>query len=94
MIMADISPSHKNDETTRKENHRPVSILPSVFKIFEKMTYAVLERDTPHKITYAVLERDTTYKITYAVLERDTTHKITYAVLERDTARNIALSLC
>ena len=33
---ADITPSHKKDERTKKENYRPVSILPPVSKIFER----------------------------------------------------------
>ena len=31
---ADITPTHKKDDTTKKENYRPVSILPSVSKIY------------------------------------------------------------
>ena len=34
--MADLTPIHKKDETTLKDNYRPVSILPSIPKIFEK----------------------------------------------------------
>ena len=37
--MADITPIHKKDETTLKENYRPVSILPSISKIFERDMY-------------------------------------------------------
>ena len=33
---ADITPTHKKDDTTNKENYRPASILPSVSKIFER----------------------------------------------------------
>ena len=33
---ADITPVHKKDETTKKDNYRPVSILPSISKIFER----------------------------------------------------------
>ena len=33
--IADITPAHK-DETTTKENYRPVSIHPSISKIFER----------------------------------------------------------
>ena len=32
---ADITPVHKQDETTNKENYRPVSVLPLISKIFE-----------------------------------------------------------
>ena len=34
--LADITPTHKKSDTTNKENYRPVSILPSVSKIFER----------------------------------------------------------
>ena len=34
--MADIIPAYKKGETTDKGNYRPVSILPSVSKIFER----------------------------------------------------------
>ena len=37
---ADITPAHKKDETTKKENYRPVSVLPSISKIFERNMYA------------------------------------------------------
>ena len=34
--LADITPTHKKDDTTNKKNYRPVSILPSVSKIYER----------------------------------------------------------
>ena len=37
--MADITPVHKKDERTAKSNCRPVSILPSISKIFERLMY-------------------------------------------------------
>ena len=37
--MADITPAHKKDETTLKNNYRPISILPSVSKLFERIMY-------------------------------------------------------
>ena len=33
---ADISPFHKKDERTKKENYRPISILPIISKIIER----------------------------------------------------------
>ena len=41
--MADISPAHKRDETTNKENYRPISIWPAVSKMFEKIMYDQIE---------------------------------------------------
>ena len=37
--MADIIPGHKKDEKTKKEKYRPISILPTVSKIFERILY-------------------------------------------------------
>ena len=34
-----ITPVHKKDETTNKENYRPVSVLPLISKIFEQIIY-------------------------------------------------------
>ena len=36
---ADITPVHKKDEKNDKNNYRPVSILPSLSKAFEKFLY-------------------------------------------------------
>ena len=36
---ADITTAHKKDETTKKDNYRPISILPSVSKVFERQMY-------------------------------------------------------
>ena len=40
---ADITPVHKKNETTLKNNYRPVSILPSVSKIFERNMYTDID---------------------------------------------------
>ena len=37
--MADISPVHKKDDLSNKTNHRPVSILPSISKLFKRDMY-------------------------------------------------------
>ena len=36
---ADITPVHQNNHTNDKNNYRPVSILPSLSKAFEKSLY-------------------------------------------------------
>ena len=36
---ADITPVHNKNETTNKENYRPVSVLPLFYKIFERVIY-------------------------------------------------------
>ena len=37
--LADISPVHKKGDRTDKSNYRPVSILPVISKIFEKLFF-------------------------------------------------------
>ena len=37
--LADITPAHKDNSKMDKSNYRPVSILPPISKIFERMLY-------------------------------------------------------
>ena len=37
--LADISPIFKKEDSFKKENYRPVSILPHMSKVFEKILY-------------------------------------------------------
>ena len=37
--LANITPVHRKDEPTDKENYRPVSVLPLLSKIFERLIY-------------------------------------------------------
>ena len=36
---ADVIPVHKKDERSKKENYHPISLLPSVSKLFERDMY-------------------------------------------------------
>ena len=36
---ANVSPHYKKDDSTKKENYRPISILPSISKIFERLMF-------------------------------------------------------
>ena len=38
--LADTTPTHKGGDTTAKKNYRPVSVLPTISKIFEKHIFA------------------------------------------------------
>ena len=37
---ADIKPVYKKEDNYLKENHRPVSILPNFYKIYERLMYS------------------------------------------------------
>ena len=37
--LSDVTPIHKKEERTKKENYRPVSLLPIVSKLFERNMY-------------------------------------------------------
>ena len=41
---ANITPVHKKDEATDKQNYRPVSVLPLLSKVFEKVIYDQLSQ--------------------------------------------------
>ena len=41
--LANITPVHKKDEPTDKENYRPVSVLPLLSKIFERLINEYLD---------------------------------------------------
>ena len=51
MKMAEIIPSFKKGHRTKKENYRPVSILPSVSKIFEKSMYEEINQYMSDKLS-------------------------------------------
>ena len=37
--IANITPAHKKDQPTNKENYRAVSVLPLLSKVFERLLY-------------------------------------------------------
>ena len=37
---ADVNPVFKNDDKNGKENYRPISILPSLSKVYERLIYS------------------------------------------------------
>ena len=46
-IALNITPVHKKDEATDKQNYRPVSVLPLFSKVFEKVIYDQLSQFPP-----------------------------------------------
>ena len=39
MKYADVTPIDKKDDKTDKENYRPISILPNLSKVYERLMY-------------------------------------------------------
>ena len=39
MKYAEVTPTHKKDNKTEKENYCPVSILPNLSKVYERLMY-------------------------------------------------------
>ena len=39
MKYADVTPIHKEDDKTDKTNYCPISILPNLSKVYERLTY-------------------------------------------------------
>ncbi|MCP3925998.1 MAG: hypothetical protein GY714_25835, partial [Desulfobacterales bacterium] len=48
---ADVSPVHKKDSTTSKSNYRPVSVLPSTSKVFERIMADQISRYMENKLS-------------------------------------------
>ena len=40
MKYADVTPIHKKDDKTHKTNYRPISILPNLSKVYERLMYS------------------------------------------------------
>ena len=51
MKLADITPSHKKDDKTNKENYRPISILSSLSKVFEKIVHEDINQYMGNKLS-------------------------------------------
>ena len=41
--LADVSPIFKKEDSFKKENYRPVSILPHISKVFERILYKQID---------------------------------------------------
>ena len=48
---ADVSPAFKKGDHLDKENYRPVSILPAISKIFERLFYYLINNYTDAKLS-------------------------------------------
>ena len=49
--LADITPSHKKDDKNAKENDRPISILSSIAKIFERQVHDDISKYMEDKLS-------------------------------------------
>ena len=62
---AEIIPAHKKDDTAKKDNYRPISILPSISKVFEKNIFDQISLyiDSLLSPFYVALEKVTVHNI-------------------------------
>ena len=44
--LAEILPLHKKEDACKKENYRPISILPSISKVFERVMQKQIAKHT------------------------------------------------
>ena len=51
LTWAEIVPIHKKDSTTDKSNYRPISLLPTISKVFEKIVFKQLTAFLDHKLS-------------------------------------------
>ena len=64
--LAEVSPAYKKDEISNKQNYRPISILSTVYKMFERLLY---------NIRYLRVWKSISRRI-HVALEKVTAHKI------------------
>ena len=65
---ADITPDHKKDDKNDKNNYRPVSILPSLPKAFEKCLYDQIYAYTDSILSKAQCSFRKGYRTQYSVI--------------------------
>ena len=51
MKFADVTPAHKKGDRTDKSNYRPVSVLPGLSKIFEKLLFTQINNFMDNKLS-------------------------------------------
>ena len=63
--LADVSPIFKKEDNFKKENYRPVSILPHISKVFERILYKQTDTfmTTNCHLIYVVLKKTITLNI-------------------------------
>ena len=48
---AEVAPLFKKDDNTNKENYRPISILPSISKLFERLIFQQISSHVANKLS-------------------------------------------
>ena len=68
MKLADVTPVHKKDEVTQAKNYRPVSVLPTVSKIFERILQKQITNFIEKHLSPYLCGYRKTYSAQYALL--------------------------
>ena len=66
--MADVMPIFKKDDPFEKANYRPISLLPSLSKIYEKLIYQQLSTFFENKLSPLLCGFRSRYSTQYALL--------------------------
>ena len=66
--LADVIPVHKKDSATNKENYRPISLLPSLSKVFERVLCTQLSSFMADKLSKYLCGFRKGYSTQYALL--------------------------
>ena len=83
---ADVAPLFKKDDNTNKENYRPISILPSISKLFERLIFQQISSHVANKLSPFLCGFRKGYNAHHALLRLK--HKLNRSL---DNKQNIGL---
>ena len=81
---ADISPAFKKGDRLDRSNYRPVSILPSIFKIFERLVYNQIDNYMGNKGSTGIL---LTERLMYNQIDNYMDNKVSTGILRTDLSK-------
>ena len=76
--LADISPIFKKEDSFKKENYRPVSILPHMSEVFERILYKQIDTSMTTKFSPYLCGFRKNYNAQYSLLKMIETWKKTF----------------
>ena len=77
-FLADVSPIFKKEDSFKKENYRPVSILPHMSKVFERILYKQIDTFMTTKFSPYLCGFRKNHNAQYSLLKMIETWKKTF----------------